>query len=103
MSKDVIEPHEAAGDLEVIAVRYADARDDSIGVATLRWRDAGSGRIGESTRARLVLGIERGQRMFVEHAGAPIPVEVAPAADGGGAILRAMAGATDLILALPRF
>ena len=105
MAKDLIEVHEAVGDLELIAVRYADDRaENPIGVVTLRWKDDGSDGIGESTRSRLVLELERdGKKVFVVHDEGRIPVEVAPAADGGGAILRAPVGETDLILTLPTF
>src|SRR4051794_39781509 len=99
MVNDLIEPHQATGALELIAVRYAD-RTDSIGVAALRWRDEGSGRFGESSRSRLVLGLDRRElEVFVRHDDTRVPVEVVPAADGGGAILRAIAAEdADLVL-----
>jgi hypothetical protein len=90
------------GDLELVAVRYAEGRDDSIGVAALRWRDE-ENRVRQSTRARLVLYVERGGTVSVNDDGTPIPVEAASAADGGGEILRATAHGAELILTLPRF
>jgi hypothetical protein len=104
MADDLIEPHEATGDLELVAVRYAPGRNDSEGIVSLRWRDAGSGRLGQSSRGRLALMLERDAgNIFVHQDDAKVPVEVAPADDGRGAILRAMAGDADLILALPTY
>lgn len=105
MADDLIEPHQAKGDLELVAVRFAEERHDSIGVAALRWRDDETGRVGESSRARLILYIECGGNIFVPQGSSRIPVEVVPAADAGGAILRAMLdrGAVDPILELPRY
>lgn len=103
MADDLIDPHEAEGPLELVAVRYAGGRSHAIGVHALRWIDKATGRLGSSTRARLVLYLERGGEVVIRHREEFVPVEVVPAADDRGAVLNALVDGSDLVLALPTY
>jgi hypothetical protein len=104
MTNRTIEPHQAQGPLVLTAIHFGDGVPGGglAEIMSLRWKDTGSGKEGQSSRARLALHVERGDDLYIEVSGRMLPVRVA--SDGRSLCTAGHDdGSNDPILRLPTY
>lgn len=77
MTEDVTRIHNATGRIILTAIHRGRDAEGLEAITTMRWTDE-AGQTGQDSHVRLALHLERGGELFVEHDGAPRPVEVEP-------------------------
>lgn len=77
MADDITRIHNATGRIMLTAIHRGRDAEGLEAITAIRWTDE-AGQTGQDSHVRLALHLERGGELFIEHDGAPVPVEVEP-------------------------